>query len=162
MKKRFLTVLITLLIMGCGNFMDNESRVSIMTYLKDSGRAVYTPTKIELWISDPGVDYKLTKDADLEKRVYWADDTEASIDLNTSVVRYIMAENTSSIDFDIKVDVTKKFTLRVEFSDGYVYVGAKEQLISQLTEVISIGLEITPTSYNEKWFSEFDKAGFFN
>lgn len=164
MKKTFLILIITLFLTGCSNIFDTTANVdfnaTLHTLSNNDSRAVTVPTessvtKMQLWISNTGVDYWLLEPADYTT----GSDIVISEDENeVASIRYVDSE-TSTIEVEVRTNIKRVFTLRVEFlHEGIerIFLGTTERTVIPGQSTIPIDLFETESSKDNVQFSELN------
>lgn len=157
MKKLFLLISILAFFTGCSNFFSDE--VSIGLEITPHGfsntRAVDSVTKLELWISNPGVDYRFVQEDKINSTIVFETEEGLLEDLEGGIVRYLQgAEN--SLSFDVKTNIPRVFSIRVEYASGRVFMGSKEQAVSPYVSNVQIDIYETAFSKQNSTFEDYN------
>ncbi|QEN04029.1 hypothetical protein EW093_04700 [Thiospirochaeta perfilievii] len=158
MKKLFLLISILAFFTGCSNLFNDEVSVGLVitpTGLPNTRAVDSSVTKLELWISDPGVDYKFVQEEDYDHTQFFTTVEDELIDLEGGVVRNIYS-NSNSIDFSIRTNIEKTFTVRVVYETGWVFMGHTTQAISPYVSTIQIKIYETAFSVQNRTFEDWN------
>lgn len=175
MKKYFLLFL-SFIVFGCSNYIEDSVNISVAAAIHSSRSVMdesYSISSLEVWISDPGIDYLLSDPEEIQYKEDLFDDTtemtEAEIDAYfksyealTSSVRYFSTSD-NSIDFDITTNILRVFSVRVVFSSSEttkpdrVFIGYTQRAISLFTTTVEVNIYETATSQQIDYFSELDE-----
>lgn len=169
MKKLVIIIVSIFLLNSCSNIYNNKSSIEISTTmhsLAGGSRALTTSeiTQIELWISQPEVDYEFAKAlAEAKGKVVEtqfydseSDQDYAALDSDSELVRYITSLNSDNITFDLTTNIEKTFTLRVTFSSGQVYMGNTTRTVSIYSNIVNIDIYETSESEAIQYFTDLN------